>query len=493
MSKEYFDVLIIGAGLSGIGTACHLKKEAAGKTFAILEGRTAIGGTWDLFRYPGIRSDSDMFTLGYEFKPWTQRKGIADGEDIRNYIREAATEYNIEPHIRYSHKVKSAAWSTKDAQWTVDVELSETGETKQYICSFFISCTGYYNYEQGFTPDFEGRDDYKGQVLHPQFWPENLDYQDKKVVVIGSGATAVTLVPAMTDKAQKVTMLQRSPSYVLSVPQEDIMVNGLRKILPESWVYRIIRGRNVSITLGIYKFCKAFPSTARNLLQGMIKRQLPADFDMTHFTPKYNPWDERLCAVPNGDMFKAIKQGKADVVTDHIDRFTEKGLLLKSGKELEADIIVTATGLQVQMLGNMKLSMDGEPLSIADKMSFRGAMFEDIPNFSMVFGYTNASWTLKADLIASWVCGLMKHMNDKGLRQVTPRNHDSSMEKVSFIEMQSGYIARIRNTIPRQGTKKPWKLYQNYMLDMASLKLSSFEEETLEYSNPIQTSEPKMA
>lgn len=491
MSNEYFDLLIIGAGLSGIGAGCHMKKECPGKSFAILEGRDAIGGTWDLFRYPGIRSDSDMYTLGYEFKPWVNKKGIADGEDIRNYIKDAAQENDVERHIRFGHKVISADYSTTDSLWTVTVETQ--GETRQYRSQFLLSCTGYYNYEQGFTPEFAGRDDFKGQVIHPQLWPEDLDYADKKVVVIGSGATAVTLVPAMTDKAQKVTMLQRSPSYVLSVPQTDPMINTLRKIMPETWVYAITRGRNVSITLAIYNFCKRFPNAARKLLQKQVSSQLPKDFDMKHFTPKYAPWDERLCAVPNGDMFKAIKAGKADVVTDHIDRFVENGILLKSGETLEADIIITATGLQIQLLGNMNLTMDGAAIPMSEKMSYRGVMFEDIPNFGMVFGYTNASWTLKADLLSKWFCGLIKHMEHVGAREAKPVNTMGSMETRPFVDMQSGYISRVADQLPRQGMEKPWKLHQNYFADLSAMKTSSYDEGTIEYGNFIETAEPRTA
>ena len=484
MATEYFDVLIIGAGLSGIGAACHLKKELPHKTFAILEGRNASGGTWDLFRYPGIRSDSDMFTLGYEFKPWNNKKGIADGADIRNYIREAAAENNVEPHIRYQQKVTAARFNSSTSLWTVDVQQAD-GSTKEYSCHFLLSCTGYYSYEEGFTPEFAGRDDFKGQIIHPQFWPENLDYQNKKVVVIGSGATAVTLVPAMTDKAAHITMLQRSPSYVLTVPQQDVMVKVLRALLPQKWAYRIIRGRNVSITLGLFRFCKGFPNAARKLLQWTVKKQLPAGFDMQHFTPKYNPWDERLCAVPEGDMFKAISAGKASVVTDHIDRFVENGILLKSGKILEADMIITATGLKVQMLGKMQVSVDGQPFVPNQSMSYRGVMFENLPNMGMVFGYTNASWTLKADLISSYVCRLLQHMDEKGVRQVTPRNHNPTIKRLPFINMQSGYIARVKDQIPQQGDERPWKLYQNYFLDMTLLKLASLDDPALEYSNPV--------
>ncbi|WP_300426762.1 NAD(P)/FAD-dependent oxidoreductase [Thalassolituus sp.] len=491
MANEFFDVLIIGAGLSGIGAACHLKKECPGKSFAILEGRQAIGGTWDLFRYPGIRSDSDMYTLGYDFKPWVNQKGIADGDDIRGYIQEAAQENDVESHIRFGHKVTGLNYSSADSLWTVDVEVN--GEARQYRAQFVLSCTGYYNYNEGFTPEFDGREDFKGQVLHPQFWPEDLDYTGKKVVVIGSGATAVTLVPAMTDKAEKVTMLQRSPSYVISVPQMDPVIKFMRKIMPEKWVYKVTRGRNVTITLAIYNFCKKFPGLARKLLQKQVAAQLPKDFDMKHFTPKYNPWDERLCAVPNGDMFKAISKGKADVVTNHIDRFVENGILLKDGSTLEADIIITATGLKIQLLGGIDIKKDGEIIPMNEKMSYRGLMFQDVPNFGMIFGYTNASWTLKADMLAKWFCGLLKHMDHNGVRQVQPVNHGGSMETRPFVDMQSGYIARVADTLPRQGMEKPWKLYQNYFADMASLKLGKYDVDTLEYSNQVVTSEPRTA
>ena len=484
MATEYFDVLIIGAGLSGIGAACHLKKNSPDKTFAILEGRDAIGGTWDLFRYPGIRSDSDMFTLGYTFKPWTNRKGIADGADIRDYIREAAAEHQVVPHIRFGHKIRALNWDSQQALWTVEAQLHD-GSRKELQCNYVISCTGYYSYDEGFTPDFAGRDDFSGDIIHPQFWPENYDYRGKKVVVIGSGATAVTLVPAMTDKAGHVTMLQRSPSYVVSVPQQDPMVALLRRLLPEKLAYHIIRGRNISITLGIYNFCKKFPAAARRLLQWGVKRSLPADFNMQHFTPKYAPWDERLCAVPEGDMFAAIKAGKASVVTDHIERFVDKGILLKSGETLQADTIITATGLKVQMLGNMAVSVDGQPFVPNQSMSYRGVMFENLPNMAMIFGYTNSSWTLKADLISGWICRLLKHMDDKGVRQVTPRCNDTTIRRLPFINMQSGYIARVKDQIPKQGDARPWKLYQNYFLDMTLLKLASMDDPALEYSNPV--------
>ncbi|MCG8668009.1 MAG: NAD(P)/FAD-dependent oxidoreductase [Pseudomonadales bacterium] len=484
MRNEKVDVLIVGAGLSGIGAACHLKREAPHKSFAILEARDAMGGTWDLFRYPGIRSDSDMYTLGYNFKPWTNPKAIADGPSILSYIKETASEYHIDSHIRYGHQVKHASWSTPNAEWTVEVFDKAKNEAKTISANFVIGCTGYYNYEHGYEPKFEGKEDFKGQVIHPQQWPKDLDYSGKKVVVIGSGATAVTIVPAMTDKAAHVTMLQRSPTYMMSLPEKDKMLNTMREYLPEQWVYRFARTRNVAFSTGFYQFCRRFPEKARELIEGQVKRQLGADFDMKHFTPEYNPWDERLCAVTNGDMFKAIKRGQASVVTDHIDKFTETGILLKSGEELEADIIITATGLDVKLMGGVTLDVDGQDLDVSEKMVYKGVLLEDLPNMGMIFGYTNASWTLKADLISEYMFRIIKHMDKKGMRQVTPRNTDRSLHLEPFIDMRSGYIQRALGSTPKQGSRMPWKLYQNYLLDMAMLRFGSLSDKTLQFTNP---------
>ena len=487
MTIEHLDVLIIGAGLSGIGAAVHLQKNSPKKSYAILEGRDAIGGTWDLFRYPGIRSDSDMYTLGYNFKPWTDAKGIAEGKDIREYICEAAKENNIEKNIRFGHKVISSNWSSSEAKWTVDIDDTKTGERKKISANFLLCCTGYYNYDQGYQPEFPGSENFKGDIIHPQKWDENYDYSGKKVVVIGSGATAVTLVPAMTDKAAHVTMLQRSPSYVMALPQDDPMVNGLRKFLPEKWVYRITRGRNISFSWLMYNYCKAFPNASRNLIQKLVKKQVGEDFDMKHFTPKYNPWDERLCAVPDGDLFTTLKEKKASIVTDHIDHFTETGIKLKSGEELDADIIITATGLDVKLFGKMQVNIDNVPFPVHEKMVYRGLMLEDLPNAGMVFGYTNASWTLKADLITEWMCRLLNHMDKNNQSIVIPRNLDSSVEHRPFVDMESGYVQRALTAAPKQGSKLPWKLYQNYALDLVSLRLGSVADKTLEFSNPQQT------
>jgi monooxygenase len=422
MAIEHVDVLIVGAGLSGIGAAYHLQKQCPNKKVVIVERRQAIGGTWDLFRYPGIRSDSDMFTLGYNFKPWTNPKAIADGTSIREYVQETARENGIDKKIRFGLQVRNAAWSSANATWTVDAVREATGEAVQFTCRFLLMCSGYYNYDSGYTPEFKGIENYQGQVVHPQKWTEDIDYTNKNVVVIGSGATAVTLVPSMADKAAHVTMLQRSPTYVISVPERDIISDKLRPFLPEKMVYRLARTRNVGLQMMFYRLSKNKPEVAKRFLLQMVRRQLGKNADMSHFTPKYNPWDERVCAVPDGDLFKVIRQGKASVVTDHIDTFTKTGIRLKSGQELQADMIITATGLNLQLLGGMKIQVDGKPFEMTETLNYRGVMFKDLPNLAMIFGYTNASWTLKADLSSEYICRLLKHMDKDGLRQCTPRN-----------------------------------------------------------------------
>ncbi|MEE2731383.1 MAG: NAD(P)/FAD-dependent oxidoreductase [Pseudomonadota bacterium] len=484
MTTEFVDVLIIGAGLSGIGAACHLQKQLPNKSFAILEGRQAIGGTWDLFRYPGIRSDSDMYTLGYNFKPWTNPKAIADGPDIRAYIQETAREYGVDKKVRFGHKTLKASWCTDRARWTVDIQKVETGEVFQIESRFLLGCTGYYNYEAGYTPEFPGHDRFQGQIIHPQHWPEDLDYRGKKVVVIGSGATAVTLIPAMADQTAHITMLQRSPSYVATVPLRDKLSNKLRKYLPAKMVYRMARTRNVGFQMFFYKLARTRPRAIRRLLLAQVRRQVGENFDMKHFSPKYNPWDERLCAVPNGDLFKAIRQGKASVVTDQIETFTEHGIQLQSGEVLEADIIITATGLDLQLLGGMELTLDGKPLHMSSTMNYKGVMFRDVPNFAMVFGYTNASWTLKADITLEYLCRLIKVMDKKGMQQVTPRLTDRGVEELPFLDMQSGYVKRALPNLPKQGNKAPWKLHQNYAMDMAMLRFGEVDDGVVTFSNP---------
>ncbi len=423
-----------------------------------------------------------MYTLGYNFKPWTSPKIIADGPDIRDYIRETARENGIDKKIRFDHKVLAASWSTEDAEWTLTV--AHDGAQKTIKCNFLLGCTGYYNYDAGYTPEFPGRDRFQGQIIHPQHWPEGLDYSGKRVVIIGSGATAVTLLPAMTDKAAHVTMLQRSPTYVASVPQEDILSKQLRRFLPEMLVYRMGRTRNVGLQMGVYNLAKSRPKAVRRLLLAQVRAQVGKHVDMKHFTPNYNPWDERLCAVPNGDLFKALRKGKASVVTDNIITFTETGIHLRSGEELEADIIITATGLDLQMLGGMDIKVDGKPFEVSAAMNYKGMMLENLPNLVMVFGYTNASWTLKADLTAEYVCRILQYMDKQGLRQATPHNSDASVQIESFVDMKSGYLQRALNKLPKQGTKAPWKVYMNYARDLAAMRLGKVNDGVMQFSNP---------
>lgn len=491
MATEQLDVLIIGAGLSGIGAACHLIKDCPNKSYAILEGRESMGGTWDLFKYPGIRSDSDMYTLGYNFKPWTNPKAIADGPSILSYIKETATENGVDKNIRYGQMVKKVDWDSATSTWTTYFEDKKSGEMKQIRSSYLLSCTGYYNYKAGYEPEFKGKEDFKGQVIHPQQWPEDLDYSGKRVVVIGSGATAVTLVPAMTDKAAHVTMLQRSPTYMASLPAEDALLNNMRKYLPDTWVYRFARTRNVMFGLGMFNFSKRYPERTRKFLLSMVKKQLNGATDMKHFSPDYNPWEERLCAVTDGDLFKAIRKDKASVVTDHIDHFTESGIKLQSGEELQADIIITATGLDIQLLGGTEIFVDGQSIKVNEKMCYKGTMLEDLPNAAFVFGYTNASWTLKADLVSEYFCRMINHMDRIGKTQFTPRNLDSTIENLPFIDMQSGYIQRALDRVPKQGSRLPWRLYQNYAKDMAMFRFGKIDDGVMEFSNGKSSSDSR--
>ena len=484
MVTKHVDVLIVGAGLSGIGAAAHLRRECPKKTFAIVERRAAMGGTWDLFRYPGIRSDSDMFTLGYNFKPWKNDKSIADGDSILSYIKETAREYHLNDHIHYGLKVVGANWSSADAQWTVTAEREATGETEIFTCNYVMGCTGYYNYDAGYTPDFPGIDQYQGEVVHPQKWTDDIDYTNKQVVIIGSGATAVTLLPAMADKAAHVTMLQRSPTYVATVPEKDILSIKLRKFLPEKVVYQMARVRNVAMQRTIYELSKKRPKTMRRLLLGAARKQLGEQFDMKHFSPKYNPWDERLCAVPDGDLFKVLRQGKGSVVTDHIDTFTPDGILLKSGKELKADMVITATGLDVQIAGNMVPTVDGEPVRVSERLTYKGAMLSGVPNFSMIFGYTNSSWTLKADLVSEFTCRLLNYMDKKGIPYCVPEASPEDAADTPFLDLQSGYIQRAAHRLPRQGRHGPWKVVQNYFRDIPMLRFSRLDDGILKFAEP---------
>ncbi|MBH9412765.1 NAD(P)/FAD-dependent oxidoreductase [Pseudomonas aeruginosa] len=484
MPVEHLDVLIVGAGLSGGGAASHLMKHCPGKSFALLEGRAAMGGTWDLFRYPGIRSDSDMFTLGYNFKPWSDPKAIADGPSIRRYIEETARENGIDRKIRYRHRVLRADWDSANARWNLDVQRGDEPEPLRMTAQFLLMCTGYYRYEAGYTPEFVGREDFAGQVVHPQLWPEDLDYSGKKVVVIGSGATAVTLVPSLTDKAAHVTMLQRSPSYVITLPQKDAISNFLRRFLPETWIYRQARARNVAMQMVFFMLARPFPGLVRKALLKLASLQLGKRFDMRHFSPRYKPWDERVCAVPDGDLFKVLRKGKASVVTEHIDRFVERGIRLKTGEVLEADIIVTATGLDLVMFGGAELAVDGKPFQVNQSMGYRGIMLRDLPNLAAVVGYTNASWTLKADLSSEYFCRLINHMDATGMRQVTARDSTGDVREEPFLNLDSGYIQRAAERMPKQGDRMPWKLYQNYVLDLALLRYGKVEDGYLVFSSP---------
>ena len=486
MAAEHVDVLIIGAGLSGIGAGCHLKMQCPKRTYLVLEGRTTLGGTWDLFRYPGIRSDSDMHTLGYVFRPWTEARAIADGPAILNYIRETAAEYGVDQHIRYSHRVVRADWSTDDALWTVHAERGPDHEAVVFTCGFLFTCGGYYNYAEGYTPDFAGREDFRGQVIHPQFWPEDADVAGKRVVVIGSGATAVTLVPALAKTAAHVTMLQRSPSYVASRPGEDALANWLRRKLPAKLAYSITRWRNVGMSLFLYRTARRNPAGFKKRLIELVSAELGPDYDVaTHFTPKYNPWDQRLCLVPDSDLFRAIRDGKASVVTDTIERFTADGIALTSGQAIEADIIVTATGLKMQILSGMSVSVDGVRVDFGKTMNYKGMMYSDVPNMATAFGYTNASWTLKADLTCSYVCRMLNYMDQRGFVEAMPKR-DERVTDAPFLDFTSGYVQRALAELPRQGTTKPWKLNQNYALDVLALRFGKLDDGTMVFTRRAQ-------
>lgn len=480
--SDHFDVLIVGAGLSGIGAGYHLQKNCPGKSYAILEGRESIGGTWDLFRYPGIRSDSDMYTLGYSFKPWTEAKAIADGPRILNYVRETARDNGIEQKIRFSHRVKSASWSSKDARWTVEVERGPAKEIAHLTCNFLFMCSGYYSYEGGYSPEFPGADQFAGRIVHPQKWTSDIDYAGKRVVVIGSGATAVTLVPEMAKTAAHVTMLQRSPTYVVARPAEDALANKLREKLPSKLAYHLIRWRNVLWGMYFFQLCRRKPERAKQLILGGVRHALGRDYDIaTHFTPRYNPWQQRLCLVSDGDLFKSIKDGRASVVTNTIDTFTPKGIRLSDGSELDADLIVTATGLNLQVLGGMQVSVDGRAVDFANTLNYKGMMYSDVPNMASSFGYTNASWTLKCDLTCEYVCRLINYMDKRGYKQCTPRNTDPEVKQENWLDFTSGYVQRSVAKMPKQGSKRPWKLYQNYALDIVSLRLGKVDDGVMVY------------
>jgi monooxygenase len=486
MTSEHVDVVVVGAGLSGIGAGYHLQTMSPDRSYVILEGRESLGGTWDLFKYPGVRSDSDMHTLGFSFKPWTEAKSIADGPSILKYLKQTVSQFGIDKHIRYGRLVTKAQWSTDDAQWTVTSTNKATGASNTYTCSFLFMCSGYYSYKKGHTPEFTGRERFKGTIVHPQEWPTDLDYAGKRVVVIGSGATAVTIVPSMADKAAHVTMLQRSPTYMVSRPDHDVLANRMRKVLPPKMAYNLTRFKNTWRQQLVYNKTRTDPNKVKQLLLGGIQLELGSDYDIAkHFTPNYNPWDQRLCLVPNGDFFKAMREGKASVVTDHIASFTETGIQLASGEHLDADIIVTATGLELVTLGEMDFFVDGNQVDFAKTWTYKGFAYSDIPNLASTFGYINASWTLRSDLTAEYVCRLLNHMRKKGVVQCTPRlrEQDRNMKERPWIDgFSSGYMQRMMHRMPRQGDHEPWINPQNYRRDKKMFRHSPIDDGVMQFS-----------
>ncbi len=483
MTREHVDVLIVGAGISGIGAACRLQERCPGKTFAILEARGAIGGTWDLFRFPGIRSDSDMFTLSYPFRPWKGAQAIADGWSIRNYIEETARAQGVDERIRFHHRVARAEWSSQDSLWSIDVERTETGDTVEMTCGFLFSCTGYYRYDQGYTPEFEGIERFGGEVVHPQFWTEDIDHSGKRIVVIGSGATAVTVIPALAERAAHVTMLQRSPSYIISLPAVDPFARVLASVLPTRYAYPLVRWKNVLLALAIYGFSRRRPAETKRLIRKLLERRLPPGYDIdTHFKPSYDPWDQRMCIVPDGDFFEAISAGSVSVVTDRIRSFTETGIALESGAELEADMVVTATGLELVPIGGIGLSVDGEDVDLGQAFAYRGMMLSGVPNMAFSFGYSNQSWTLGSDLTATEVCRILSHMDRYGHTQCTPQTRDPAVAPVQFVDLSAGYIRRAIDRFPKQGSQDPWRRVQSYTQNRRAFRRNPVDDPELEFS-----------
>ena len=484
MTQNHFNVIVVGAGISGIGAGYYLQKKCPNKSFVILEGRDNIGGTWDLFRYPGIRSDSDMNTMGFRFKPWMGVKSIADGPSILSYLHETVKENDLNKKIHFNQWVNEASWSSRDSQWTVQVENKKTQELQDFTCDFLFLCGGYYNYEEGYTPHFAGRENFLGQIIHPQKWPKNLDYKNKKVVVIGSGATAVTIIPTMAEEAAHVTMLQRSPTYFLSAPDEDPVGNFLRKFISSKLTYKLVRWKNIRFQWWFFQKCRKFPKKVKEFLIKQVREELGPNYDIeTHFTPKYNPWEQRMCLVPNGDFFNAINAGKASVITDHIDRFTKKGIKLKSGGEVEADLIVTATGLNLEVCNGIKLEVDNNEVDISKTMTYKGMMFSDIPNLVATFGYTNASWTLRADLTSEYVCRLLNFMDKKRYANCCPRTAEHVEPDGDWLDFTSGYVKRSMHKFPKQGSRDPWRNTQNFPKDVLAIRWGNIDNKELKFTS----------
>lgn len=488
---EHLDVLVVGAGISGIGAARYLKEHHPGKRFAVLEARAASGGTWDLFRYPGIRSDSDLHTFGYEFKPWRDHQAIADADRILAYLRETVEENGLGPHIRYHHRMLGAEWSSERARWLVEVERTDTGERLRLSAGWLFSASGYYRYDEGFTPRFEGRERFAGTVVHPQHWPRDLDYAGRRVAVIGSGATAVTLVPAMAREAGHVTMVQRTPTYIMPVPRGDALADRLRRVFGDERGHRMARRKNIWKGALVWGFCRRFPKTARRLIRRVTVAQLPAGYPVDeHFSPPYDPWDQRLCAAPDGDFFRAIRSGRASVVTDRIASFTEKGLLLESGREVEADIVVTATGLNLQAFGGVELAVDGAPVHLPDTVAYKGMMLSGVPNLAFAIGYTNASWTLKVGLLCEHFCRLLEHMDARGYDICVPEPSDPEMPTRPLLDFAAGYVRRSVAELPRQGDRAPWLTSTGYTADVALLRADRVADPELRFARaaaPVRT------
>ncbi|GGG52525.1 flavin-containing monooxygenase [Bizionia arctica] len=476
------DIIIIGAGLSGIGAACHLSRKNPDKSYVILEAREDIGGTWSLFKYPGIRSDSDMYTFGYSFKSWDAQKSFADGPSILKYIEEAADENGVRDHIIYEQRALSYNFNTKEKLWTVCTKNMATGEDMIYTCQFLFGCSGYYNYAKGYTPEFKDQSRFEGEIIHPQKWPEELDVSNKKVVVIGSGATAVTIVPELAEKGAQVVMLQRSPTYIAALPNKDKIAAGLKRVFPKNLAYKLIRYKNIFYSIVFFNLCKFYPERMKNFIIKGAKKGL-GDFPVDpHFTPNYKPWEQRFCIAPNGDFFKAIRKGKATVVTDHIERFSANGIVLKSGKTLEADIIITATGLDLVALGGVSFQIDSKPFDISKSFVYKGLMLSDLPNFFVFIGYTNASWTLKSDLTSEYISRVLTYLDKHNYKALKAQVIETNLERSPLLNLSSGYINRAANTLPSQGNKAPWRIYQNYILDYKMLRIDKVKDKRVLFS-----------